>query len=247
MINECIRNLLGKPVAESIAKNETRDILMPFAEECLHCGKCADNCPVGAIHINGKWSVDLGRCVFCLECTEVCSNKKLIKIQAPDYVLSKEDLIVTEGVRPTYGNERLPKEMTKPFGRSVSIREIDAGSCNACETEINCCSNPYYDMSRFGLKIVASPRHADILLVTGPMTNNMKEAAKRTYDATSSPKLVVACGSCAISGGLFVKGDVNPGATDGVMKANVYIIGCPPSPDRIVRSILGAMGLTGQR
>lgn len=247
MLRECVKNILSKKVAEHINDNDNNILLMPFPKNCMHCGKCMDNCPANAITIDNEWKVDLGKCIFCLECTEICPNGSLEKIPAPDYVVLKEELVISESKRPLYYNPTLPEEKIKHFGKSVSIREIDTGSCNACETEINCCSNPYYDMSRFGMKIVASPRHADILLVTGPMTVNMTEAAKRTYDAAAEPKLVVACGTCAISGGLFVKGDVTPGSADGTLKADMYIIGCPPSADRIIRSIMHAMKITEQR
>ncbi|MBQ2763263.1 MAG: oxidoreductase [Candidatus Methanomethylophilaceae archaeon] len=168
-------------------------------------------------------------------------------IPAPDYSLTRDGLIFDENDNPSVESEILPKDVLKKFGKSVSIREIDSGSCNACECEINCCSNRYYDMSRFGLKIVASPRHADVLLVTGPMTKNMELAAVRTYDAAPFPKLVIAMGTCAISGGLFAEGDVSEGATDSVLKADMYITGCPPSPARIIRSLTSAFGITGRR
>lgn len=232
--------MIAKKDAESVEKLFDAPLMMPFPEQCAHCGNCAEACPPKAITVADEWSVDLGKCIFCMDCINVC--EKLGKVPAPDYSLTREGLVFSESKGSGFVNERLPKEKTKPFGKSVAIREIDAGSCNACESEINCCSNPFYDMGRFGLKIVASPRHADVLLVTGPMTRNMAVATKKTYDASPFPKLVIAMGTCAISGGIFVKGDVLPEATEAVLEPDMYITGCPPTPAHIIRSILCAFG-----
>lgn len=248
MLSFDLRNAFSKKVAESIPVLNGNMLSMPFPEGCTHCGVCIGNCPSKAISIvDGEWTIDIGRCVFCLECTEICPDDALTKIPAPDYALSRDGMVYSESKRPDYHYETLPKEIIRSFGRSISIREIDAGSCNACETEINCCSNPYYDMARFGLKIVASPRHADVFIVTGPMTENMVEAAQRTYDAAPYPKMVIAAGTCAISNGIFVDGDVREGGAESVLHPDMYIIGCPPSPNRIIRSILRAFGIIGQR
>src|SRR5438093_9769112 len=116
------------------------------------------------------------------------------------------------------------------LGRSLSIREVDAGSCNGCELEIHALNNAYYDIERFGLRFVASPRHADVLMVTGPVTKNMREALERTYAATPAPKWVVAVGGCAIDGGLFAAGYACVGAADQVVPVDIRIPGCPPTP-----------------
>jgi Ni,Fe-hydrogenase III small subunit len=124
------------------------------------------------------------------------------------------------------------------FGGSLSIRMVDAGSCNACELEIHALSNPYYDLERFGLKFVASPRHADALLVTGPVTRNMREALQRTYDATPSPKWVVAVGDCALNGGVFSGGAAIVGGVGEVVPVALHIPGCPPTPLQILKGFL---------
>ena len=248
MLSFNLKNAFSKKVAESIPVLNENSLMMPFPEGCTHCGACIDNCPSKAIDIiDDRWTIDLGRCVFCLECTEICPEHLLTKIPALDYALTRDEMVYTESKGPDYRYERLPEEFIRSFGRSISIREIDAGSCNACETEINCCSNPYYDMGRFGLKIVASPRHADVFIVTGPMTENMVEATERTYDAAPFPKMVIAAGTCAISNGIFVDGDVREGGVGSVLHPDMYIIGCPPSPNRIIRSILKAFGFIEQR
>jgi Ni,Fe-hydrogenase III small subunit len=129
----------------------------------------------------------------------------------------------------------------KLFGRSLHIREVDAGSCNGCELEISALSNPYYDMERFGLYFVASPRHADCLLVTGPVTRNMAEPLRRTYEATPDPKIVIAIGDCAINCGVFKDSYAVVGGVDKVIPVNVWVPGCPPEPADILRGILSAL------
>ncbi len=124
------------------------------------------------------------------------------------------------------------------LGRSLAIRVVDAGSCNGCELEINALSNAYYDLERFGLHIVASPRHADVLLVTGPVTRHMAEALKRTYDATPAPKWVVASGDCALDGGCFKGSYAIVGGVAEVVPVDLYIPGCPPSPTDLLRGLL---------
>jgi Ni,Fe-hydrogenase III small subunit len=127
------------------------------------------------------------------------------------------------------------------FGRSLHIREVDAGSCNGCEIEVNSLNNPIYDIERFGVHFVASPRHADMLLVTGPVTRNMAIALRQTYDATPGPKLVIAVGACGISGGIFGQTYASCGGVDTVVPVDVYIPGCPPGPEALLRGIFLAL------
>jgi Ni,Fe-hydrogenase III small subunit len=127
------------------------------------------------------------------------------------------------------------------LGRSLSIREVDAGSCNGCELEIHALNNAFYDLERFGLKFVASPRHADVLLVTGPVTRNMQEALQRTYRATPDPKWVVAVGDCAIDGGLFADSYAVPGGVGSTLPVDLVIRGCPPRPSDLLQGLLALM------
>jgi Ni,Fe-hydrogenase III small subunit len=129
----------------------------------------------------------------------------------------------------------------KRLGRSLSIRHVDAGSCNACELELHALSNAYYDLERFGLRFVASPRHADVLMVTGPVTKNMREALERTYAATPAPKWVVAVGGCAIDGGLFAGSYACSGGADQVVPVDIRIPGCPPSPTTLLKGLLALL------
>ena len=127
------------------------------------------------------------------------------------------------------------------LGRSLTIREVDAGSCNGCELEIHALGNPYYDLERFGLRFVASPRHADVLMVTGPVTRNMREALERTYAATPDPKWVVAVGDCAFDGGLFAASYAVVGSVSAVVPVDLHIRGCPPSPGRLLAGLIALL------
>ena len=127
------------------------------------------------------------------------------------------------------------------LGRSLSIRQVDAGSCNACELEIHALANAFYDLERFGLRFVASPRHADVLMITGPVTKNMREALLRTYNATPDPKWVVAVGGCAIDGGLFKGGYACLGGVSDVVPVDLHISGCPPSPTALLKALLALL------
>jgi len=130
------------------------------------------------------------------------------------------------------------------LGRSLSIREVDAGSCNGCELEIQALNNAFYDLERFGLRFVASPRHADVLLVTGPVTKNMHEALLRTYNATPDPKWVVAIGACAIDGGIFAGSYAVEGGVKDVIPVDLHIRGCPPSPTELLKGLLALLEST---
>ncbi len=134
--------------------------------------------------------------------------------------------------------QTLDRTARKRLGRSLSIREVDAGSCNGCELEIHALNNAFYDLERFGLRFVASPRHADVLLVTGPVTKNMEEALKRTYAATPDPKWVVAVGDCALDGGIFAESYAVVGGVSEVLPVSLHIRGCPPSPTALLKGLI---------
>ncbi len=136
---------------------------------------------------------------------------------------------------------RLQQAARRRLGHSLSIREVDAGSCNGCELEIQALGNPFYDLERFGLRFVASPRHADVLLVTGPVTRNMREALERTYAATPAPKWVVAAGDCAFDGGLFAGSYAVAGGVGEVVPVDLHIKGCPPRPIDLLKGLLTLM------
>jgi Ni,Fe-hydrogenase III small subunit len=137
--------------------------------------------------------------------------------------------------------QRLDRAAHRRLGRSLAIREVDAGSCNGCELEIHALSNAFYDLERFGLRFVASPRHADVLMVTGPVTRNMREALERTYNATPGPKWVVAIGDCALDGGLFAGSYACVGGVADVVPVNLHIRGCPPSPTAMLEGLIALL------
>jgi Ni,Fe-hydrogenase III small subunit len=154
--------------------------------------------------------------------------------------------IVTEAAPRDSGVERvgarLAGEIQRRFGRSLAIREVDAGSCNGCELEIAGLTGPHYDLERFGLRFVASPRHADCLLVTGPVTRNMAEALRRTWEATPDPKVVIVVGDCGRDGGIFRGSYAIVGGADAVVPVDAIVPGCPPSPAAILGAILDVIG-----
>jgi Ni,Fe-hydrogenase III small subunit len=137
--------------------------------------------------------------------------------------------------------ERLEASSYRALGRSLSIRQVDAGSCNGCELEIHALNNVYYDLERFGLRFVASPRHADVLLVTGPVTHNMREALERTYRATPEPKWVVAVGDCGWDGGVFAGSYACVGGVSAVIPVDLHIRGCPPNPVALLQGLIALM------
>jgi len=148
-----------------------------------------------------------------------------------------------EAAREALGAE-LYGAARRRLGRSLAIREVDAGSCNGCELEINALGNAFYDLERFGLHFVASPRHADVLLVTGPVTHNMAEALKRTYDATPGPKWVVTVGDCALDGGCFSGSYAVVGGVEKVIPVDVHVPGCPPEPREILSALVALLETT---
>jgi Ni,Fe-hydrogenase III small subunit len=145
------------------------------------------------------------------------------------------------------GADRLSAEVLRLLGRSLAIRHVDAGSCNGCELEIHALGNPYYNLEGLGMKFVASPRHADMLLVTGPVSRNMEEALRRAYEAMPEPKLVVAVGDCGCTGGVFGESYATCGRVANVIPVDAQVSGCPPEPAAILQAILSALATNGRR
>jgi Ni,Fe-hydrogenase III small subunit/Pyruvate/2-oxoacid:ferredoxin oxidoreductase delta subunit len=209
------------------------------------CRRCADVCPTDAISIpDGAPRMDLGRCLFCNECAQACPGGAIAHTQ--DYRLASRTRrgLIVEGKAFTLA-QALDAKTRKLFGRSLHLRQVSAGGCNACEADINVLSTVVFDLSRFGIQIVASPRHADGLIVTGPVTENMHLALQKTYEATPSPKIVIAVGACAISGGPFAGHPEQHNGVDSTVPVDLYIPGCPPHPLTILDGILRLLGHIG--
>lgn len=213
--------------------------------------------------------LNYGDCIFCGECEAACPEAIHLTKDFQLATLRKADLTTrthfkvdedgvfafAEVIQPTHPVEtsledvgaRLKEKVRQHFGRSLHIREVDAGSCNGCEVEVTSLNNPVHDIERFGINFVASPRHADMLLVTGPVTRNMEIALKQTYEATPDPKLVVAVGACAIGGGIFGRSYASCGGVEEVIPVDAYIPGCPPRPEALLHGILIAIDQYPQR
>jgi Ni,Fe-hydrogenase III small subunit/Pyruvate/2-oxoacid:ferredoxin oxidoreductase delta subunit len=206
------------------------------------CRACAEACPTDAISIDPQGlRLDLGRCLFCTDCTEACPEGAIR--YTPDYRLAtrtRPDLVL-EG-QPLERARALEEKTRKLFGRSLKLRQVSAGGCNACEADLNVLNTVVFDLGRFGIQFVASPRHADGLVITGPVTENMRTALLATYAAVPAPKLVIAVGACAISGGPF-RGhpEVHEGC-DSVLPVDLYIPGCPPHPLTTLDGLLRLLG-----
>ena len=201
-----------------------------------------EGCPTGALTKDADGlAIDLGRCLFCGQCAGDCSGGAIEFSR--DYRLaarSRADLIV-RGQEMKLA-EALNEEIKSVLGRSLKLRQVCAGGCNACEADMNVLGTVVYDLGRFGVQFVASPRHADGLLITGPVTRNMKLALEKTYDAVPNPKIVIAVGTCAISGGPYINlPDVHNGA-DAVVPVDLYVPGCPPHPLTILDGLLRLLG-----
>jgi Ni,Fe-hydrogenase III small subunit/NAD-dependent dihydropyrimidine dehydrogenase PreA subunit len=207
------------------------------------CGACVPACPAGAIKRSGKMELDLGKCLFCTDCLPVCPEHAITF--SNDYRLAtrnKEDLILRDGKEILKLASALDKKMKKLFGRSLKLRQVSAGGCNACEADINVLGTIGWDLGRFGIDFVASPRHADGILITGPVTKNMELALKKTYDAVPEPKIVIAAGACAVSGGPYAGHDEVHNGADSVLPVDLFIPGCPPHPLTTLDGLLRLLG-----
>jgi Ni,Fe-hydrogenase III small subunit/formate hydrogenlyase subunit 6/NADH:ubiquinone oxidoreductase subunit I len=238
-------------------------------ESWLDARPAAEVCPTGAIFCldtggSRKVTVDYGLCVFCGQCAEA-TREGAVRISRDFELATRErrELITTAeyALDPDGGHHRLSAvqfpaagrgariggAIRRLIGRSIAIRQVDAGSCNGCELEIVALNNPVHDIERLGIQFVASPRHADLLLVTGPVTRNMELALRKTYAAAPDPTVVVAVGACGISGGIFGRNYATVGAVDSTIPVDVYVPGCPPRPEALLNGILLAAAVLAEK
>lgn len=214
------------------------------------CSNCVNVCPTAAItRIPGPpIALDLGRCIFCAECLPVCPPGAIT--QTGDHRLAvrrREDLVLGGGGHEQARlAEALDDKLRRLFGRSLKLRQVSAGGCNACEADTNVLGTIGWDLGRFGIQFVASPRHADGLLITGPVTRNMELALKKTYDALPAPKIVIAVGACAIAGGPFVGNPQHLNGASSVVPVDLFIPGCPPHPLTILDGLLRLLDRLGE-
>jgi Ni,Fe-hydrogenase III small subunit/ferredoxin len=207
------------------------------------CRDCLEACPVGAVSVTPTGPViDQGLCLFCPACSEACPQGALAFSR--EYRLAgrtRTDLLIGPEQTPPRA-EPLETDLRKLFGRSLKLRQVSAGGCNACEADTNVLNTLAWDLGRFGIQFVASPRHADGLLVTGPVSENMREALLKTWEAVPAPKLVIACGACAIAGGPFRDLPAVHNGLDGIIPVDLFIPGCPPHPATIMDGLLRLIG-----
>jgi Ni,Fe-hydrogenase III small subunit/NAD-dependent dihydropyrimidine dehydrogenase PreA subunit len=212
-------------------------------ERCIpDCMQCVDSCPTDALRVTETGPrLDLGQCIFCGECVAACPSHAIVFSRNWRLAASTRDGLVVTGERPP-NVEALGNRLRGLLGRSLRLRQVSAGGCNGCEVEINALGNVVFDSGRFGIEFVASPRHADGVLITGPVTVNMQEALRKTYEAVAEPKIVIASGACAISGGIFKDQlEVSNGIED-LIPVDLYVAGCPPHPYTILDGMLRLLG-----
>ena len=206
------------------------------------CRDCIDICPAGALALSDQaLRLDLGRCIFCAECAAACPAGAISFTADWRLAGSQRAGLVIAG-RARARVEALSGELRRLLGRSLRLRQVSAGGCNGCEVEANALGNIVFDAGRFGIEFVASPRHADGILVTGPVSENMREALLMTYGAVADPRLVIAAGACAISGGLFRDHDEVASGLENLLPVDLYIPGCPPHPLTILDGLLRLLG-----
>jgi Ni,Fe-hydrogenase III small subunit/NAD-dependent dihydropyrimidine dehydrogenase PreA subunit len=208
------------------------------ASRCAQgCTACVEACPTGAISLD-PLTIDLGACVFCPVCTEVCPEGAITYTN--DYKMaasSREGLLMRE--HASISPNRCSEEIRRVFGRSLKLRSVSAGGCNGCELELGALSNVNFDMSRFGIEFVASPRHADGVVISGTTTRAIAHALEATFEAVPRPRLLILFGACAISGGVFQSSDQLAREFIEKHRVDLYIPGCPPHPLTFIHALLG--------
>ncbi len=206
------------------------------------CSRCVELCPTGAVNRSGnELSIDTGRCLFCNACAEACPAGAIQFSREYRMSTFHRDRLVADG-SPFELEKQQNRELLRCCRNSLKIRQVSAGGCGACELDFNVLNTLAWDMGRFGIQVVASPRHADCLLITGPVTANMRLALEKTYAALPRPAWVIACGCCAISGGLYADSPETAAGVEELLHPDLYVPGCPPHPTTLLDGLLRLMG-----
>ncbi len=206
------------------------------------CGACVASCPTDAVSL-APLEIDLGRCVLCGDCAPVCPSAKLSFSNDFKMAATDRSALVVSALRASLDPVAVSAAMRKRFGHSLKLRVVSAGGCNGCELEINALSNVNFDIGRYGIDIVASPRHADGLVLSGPLTRNMADALQLCWDAIPEPKFVIAVGACAISGSPFEGSSALDRRFLERFAPSLYIPGCPPHPLTFLCGVLDFLGI----
>jgi len=207
------------------------------------CNACLEACPSRAISLDPV-RIDMGRCVLCGDCEPVCPSEKLSFNNDFKLASTDRDALTISSAHPDIDPIKVSEALHKRFGRSLKLRSVSAGGCNGCEMEINALSNVNFDLGRYGIDMVASPRHADGLVLSGPISRNMADALQIAWDAIPEPKLVIAVGACAISGGIFAECNEVDRAFLDKFKPALYVPGCPTHPLSFISGILDLLGIS---
>ena len=207
------------------------------------CSSCRDACPTQAIgERDGTPEIDLGKCLFCTVCRDSCPEGSITFSRDHRLSVNSREALLLQGDAELQLAEQMAEELLRLYGRSFKLREVSAGGCNACEADTNVLSTIGFDLGRFGIQFVASPRHADAIYVTGPVSENMREALLQTYYAVPEPRLVIVAGACAISGGPFAGNPEQHNGVMGLLPVDLFIPGCPPHPLTILDGLLRLVG-----
>lgn len=205
------------------------------------CHLCRDVCPTDAISENH--TLDTGKCIFCRKCEKICPAGGIRFSDNHDLAAFERQDLIRSASSPAYTYRTQPDQQIRNLcGKSLKIRQISAGGCAACELDFNVLHTLAWDMGRFGIQAVASPRHADCVLITGPVSKNMLLALKKTFAAVPDPAFVVACGTCTISGGLFAGNPEVCNGVEDILKVDLYVPGCPPHPATLLEALIRFMG-----
>jgi Ni,Fe-hydrogenase III small subunit/ferredoxin len=234
---------IGYPAQTPTLPDRFRGLPVVDSSKCPDgCAACVEACPTDAITVDGSGvRLDLGRCLFCTDCTQACPEGAIHYTREFRLATRAREDLVLRG-QTLARAKALDEKSRKLFGRSLKLRQVSAAGCNACEADLNVLGTVVFDLGRFGVQFVASPRHADGIVVTGPVSENMRTALLDTYAAVPSPKLVIAVGACAISGGPFVDNPEVHNGCGSLLPVDLYVPGCPPHPLTILDGLLRLLG-----